>query len=162
MRKGISRLCLTIGLALATAAFAHAADFDLTAGASATAGVRWTPALFFSAAGTPADDGHAHFAPIASAGFIGSRSTDVHDLDRNVFLAGGGVRYGSTQGLFVSEQIVATSTRTDALSSRFEFMTSVSWQRSRYVLLARHISNAHLLGNGKNLGETMLLAGVQF
>jgi len=142
---------------------ASAAEFDLTAGASATAGVRWAPALFFGAAGTPVDDGHAHFAPIASAGFIGSRNNaNGHDFDHNVFLAGGGVRYGFDEGLFVSEQIMATSTRTDALSSRFEFMTSLSWQHSRYVAMVRHISNAHLLGSGENLGETMLLAGVRF
>src|SRR6185437_6042581 len=54
------------------------------------------------------------------------------------------------------------STRTDALSSRFEFMTSAGWQNDRFVVMLRHISNAHLIGGGKNLGETMLLAGVKF
>lgn len=163
MRTGFVRLSLSLGLVLAAAGSARAADFDLTAGASATAGVRFTPTLFFSAAGTPADDGHAHFAPIAGAGVIGSRNdANGHNFDHNVFLAGGGVRYGRDEGLFVSEQIMATSTRTDALSSRFEFMTSLGWQRSRYVVLVRHISNAHLLGSGENLGETMLLAGLRF
>lgn len=162
MRLGISRWWLGLGAVLASTACTHAASFELTAGPSATAGVRWTPALFFGVAGTPPDDTRAHFVPIASAGFIGSRSTDVHGLDHNVFLVGGGVHYGRDQGWYVNEQIAATNARTDALSSRFEFMTSVGWEGSRYIAMVRHISNAHLLGGGKNLGETMLLGGVRF
>ncbi|MEO6966949.1 MAG: hypothetical protein ABI132_00605 [Rhodanobacteraceae bacterium] len=144
--RSAATVLLLLAIALLSIGHASASEFDLAAGASATAGVRWTPAVFFAVTATSADNGHAHFAPIASAGFIGSRSTPVHDFAHNGFLAGGGVRYGRDPGLFVSEQIMATSTRIDALSSRFEFMTSLGWQRSRYVVLVRHISNAHLLG----------------
>ncbi|HEX5954098.1 MAG TPA: lipid A 3-O-deacylase, partial [Rhodanobacteraceae bacterium] len=48
--------------------------------------------------------------------------------------------------------------RTPTLSSGFEFMTSAGWQHGHFVVMLRHISNAHLFG-GKNLGETMMLAG---
>lgn len=161
MRMGLW-CCGLLLVSLAGAAAERGASVGVLAGGSATAGVRWTPALFVSVAGVPDDDAHAHFTPVASIGAVGSRNTDVHDLDYTVFLAAGGVRYGRAQGLFVSEEIAATSTRTDALSSRFEFMTSLGWQEGRYVVMARHISNAHLLGGGKNLGETMLLAGVRF
>jgi hypothetical protein len=41
-------------------------------------------------------------------------------------------------------------------------MTSAGWQGDHFTVMLRHISNAHLLGGGKNLGETMLLAGVKF
>lgn len=148
-------------LLLLAACSAQAADFDLIAGASATAGVRWAPAAFASVTGSVPDDDHAHFAPIASLGWIGSRNTRYEDLDHNVFLAAGGARYGRANGLFVSEQIAATSTRTDALSSRFEFMTSLGWQHGRFIALLRHVSNAHIIGGGRNLGETMALVGVR-
>ncbi|HJU07713.1 MAG TPA: lipid A 3-O-deacylase, partial [Rhodanobacteraceae bacterium] len=148
-------------LLLAAASSAQAADVNLLGGASATSGVRWTPVLFADVAGSPADDGHAHWEPVASVGGIESRNTDHENLDHTVFLAAAGARYGGSNGLFFSEQIAATSTRTDALSSRFEFMTSLGWQHGHFIALVRHISNAHLLGAGKNLGETMALVGVR-
>ena len=140
---------------------AQAADFHVVGGVSATAGLRWAPALFASVSGTPADDGHAHWVPIASVGGIGSRQVAGEDFDHTVFLAAAGARYGKVDGLFVSEQVAATSTRTDALSSRFEFMTSLGWQHGHFIGLVRHISNAHLLGGGRNLAETMALVGVR-
>jgi len=149
-------------LLLAVACSAQAADFDLLGGASATAGVRWTPALFADIAGLPPDDGHAHWAPVASVGGIDSRQVAGEDFNHTVFLAAAGARYGGSNGLFFSEQIAATNTRTDALSSRFEFMTSLGWQHGHFIALVRHISNAHLLGGGRNLGETMALVGVRF
>src|SRR5690348_14922162 len=138
-----------------------AAEFDLTGGASATAGVRWAPAVFADVTATPPDDGRAHIEPIGSIGVVGARNSDHENLHRSVFLAAAGLRYGREDGLFVGEQIAATSTRTDALSSRFEFMTSIGWRDGRWMVLLRHSSNAHILGGGRNLGETMLLAGVR-
>ena len=109
------------------------------------------------------DDNRIHLEPIGTVGWIDSRHTRKDDLDHEVMVVGGGVRVvAANQHWFVSEQLAATSTRTDALSSRFEFMTSAGWQNDRFVVMLRHISNAHLIGGGKNLGETMLLAGVKF
>lgn len=150
---------LALGSLAATAALA--AEFDVAGGASATAGMRWAPAFFADATTTPPDDGHAHFEWVGSVGAIGSRNTHHEDLDHTVFLAGGGLRYGREDGLFVSEQIAATSTRTDALSGRFEFMTSLGWRDGRWMVMLRHVSDAHIIGGGRNLGETMLLAGVR-
>lgn len=142
---------------------ANATGFDLVAGPSATSSGRTTAAVFASAFGTPADDNRIHIEPIGTFGWIDSRSSSRHDLGHQVFLAGGGVRIlTANRHWFVSEQVVATSARTDALSSRFEFMTSVGWEHGHFIALLRHISNAHLLGGGENLGETMLLAGVRF
>lgn len=150
---------LALGFLATTAA--QAAELDLAGGASATAGLRWAPAFFADVTAAPPDDGHSHFEPIGSVGAVGSRNTDHEDLDHTVFLVAGGLRYGREGGLFVSEQIAATSTRTDALSSRFEFMTSIGWRDGRWMVMLRHVSNAHILGGGRNLGETMLLAGVR-
>ena len=161
VRHGWLRFGATLAFGAGFAAAAPAMEFDVNGGASATAGVRWAPALFADIGGTPGDDGHAHFTPVGSVGWIGSRSTDHDDLDHNVFLIAGGLRYGRADGLFISEQIAATSTRTDALSSRFEFMTSLGWRDGRWMVMLRHVSNAHIIGGGRNLGETMLLAGVR-
>jgi hypothetical protein len=141
---------------------AWAAGFDLTAGPSITSSARTTSAVFASTFGERAKDGNAHFEPIGTLGWVDARNTRTDDLNHQVFLAGGGVRMvTANQHWFVSEQLAATSTRTDALSSRFEFMTSAGWQRGHSVVMLRHISNAHLFG-GRNLGETMLLAGIKF
>lgn len=161
--KGRAWLGAALAWGLAGSAFAaRAAEFDLAGGASATAGVRWAPAFFADVTAAPPDDGDAHFEPIGSLGAIGSRHTDHEDLDHAVFLAAGGLRYGREDGLFVGGQIAATSTRTDAISSRFEFMTSIGWRDARWMVMLRHVSNARILGGGRNLGETMLLAGVRF
>ncbi|MGH8112415.1 MAG: lipid A 3-O-deacylase, partial [Rhodanobacteraceae bacterium] len=76
-------------------------------------------------------------------------------------VVGAGARYRFFGPLFVSEQMVATSVRTSALSSRFEFMTTLGVRVGRFMLMGRHISNAHLIGGGPNHGETMLLVGVE-
>lgn len=96
-------------------------------------------------------------------GWIGARDPHDERLHRNVFLAGGGGRIVSGNcHWFVTEQLAAASVQTDALSSRFEFMTSVGWQSGHFVIMLRHISDGHLTGGGKNLGETMALAGIHW
>ena len=106
---------------------AWAAGFDLTAGPSITSSARTTSAVFASTFGERAKDGNAHFEPIGTLGWVDARNTRTDDLNHQVFLAGGGVRMvTANQHWFVSEQLAATSTRTDALSSRFEFMISRS------------------------------------
>ena len=141
---------------------ALAAGFDLAAGPSVTASERTTAAVFASVFGNPPRGGRIQFEPIGTLGWIDSRHTRRDDLNHEVFLAAGGVRAVAGDHWFASEQLAATSTRTDALSSRFEFMTSLGWEDGRFIVMLRHVSNAHILGGGKNLGETMLLAGVKW
>lgn len=141
----------------------HAAGFDITAGPSVTSSERTTASVFASVFGERPDDNRVQLEPIGTLGWIDSRDTRKDDLDHEVFVVGGGVRIlAANHRWFVSEQLAATSTRTDALSSRFEFMTSIGWQHGHFIVMLRHISNAHLLGGGRNLGETMLLGGVKF
>ena len=152
---------LAVLLALPLAA--HAAGFDVAVGPSVTSSERTTSAVFADVYGDHPADGRVQFEPIGTLGWVDSRNTRSDDLHHEVFLAGGGVRIVSpSHHWFVSEQIATTSTRTDALSSRFEFMTSGGWQDGHFIVMLRHISNAHILGGGKNLGETMLLAGIRF
>lgn len=142
---------------------AQAAGLDLVAGPSVTSSGRATAAAAISAFGQPPVDGDHHFVPIATLGWVGARHTRVDDLEHQVWMGGGGVRFVSGSGhWFLGEQLMVTSGRTDALSSRFELMTSGGWQRGHFILMLRHVSNGHLVGGGKNLGETMLLAGVRW
>lgn len=142
---------------------ALAAGFNVVAGPSVTSSGHVTRAVFASVFGDRPATGRAHFEPIATVGWVGPRSTGMDDLDHPVFLVAGGVRMVSGSGhWFFSEQLAATSHRTDALSSRFEFMTSGGWTNGHFVVLLRHASNGKLIGSGKNLGETMLLAGVRW
>lgn len=158
-----SQLAFAAAACFLTCTPALATGFDLAAGPSVTSSERTTAAVFASVFGERPDDDHIHLEPIGTVGWIDSRNTNKDDLDHEVFVAGGGVRVlAANHHWFVSEQLAATSTRTDALSSRFEFMTSAGWQGGHFVVMLRHISNAHLLGGGKNLGETMLLGGVKF
>ncbi|TAN05346.1 MAG: hypothetical protein EPN36_06005 [Rhodanobacteraceae bacterium] len=156
------RWALTAMLLAATST-AFAQGFDITAGPTVTSGARFTSAAFASVFGEQAADDHFHFAPIATVGWIAPHHTYDENLHHDVFLAGGGVRIVAPGGhWFASEQLAATSTRTDALSSRFEFMTSGGWQDGHFIVMVRHISNGHIVGGSPNLGETMLLAGVRF
>ena len=159
--KGIRRGLCALACLIACAP-TWAASLDLTAGPSITSSERTTGAIFASVFGERAKDGNNHFEPIGTLGWVDARNTHTDDLNHQVLLAGGGVRMvTANQHWFLSEQLVATSTRTDALSSRFEFMTSAGWQDGHFIVMLRHVSNAHLFG-GKNLGETMLLAGVRW
>lgn len=142
---------------------AHAAGFAVAAGPSVTSAERSTAAVFASVFGQQPTDDRFHFEPIGTVGWIGAHHTHSEDLHHEAFLAGGGLRIVLPGGhWFVSEQLAATSRETDALSSRFEFMTSAGWQRGHFVMMLRHVSNGRLIGGGKNLGETMLLAGVKW
>lgn len=139
----------------------RAAGLDLLAGVSTTSSSRTTATAFASVYGTRPVGTRVQWAPIATLGWFDARHTRSDDLDHAVALAAGGVRIElPREPWFVSEQVAVTSQRTDALSSRFEFMTSVGWQRGHYIVLLRHVSNGRLIGGGKNLGETMLLMGV--
>ena len=128
---------------------ALAAGFDLTAGPSVTSSERSTAAVFASVFGEQPADNRFHFEPIGTLGWVDSRSTRSDNLNHAVFLAAGGVRIVAPgHHWFISEQLATTSTRTDALSSRFEFMTSAGWQDGHFIMMLRHVSNAHLLGGG--------------
>ncbi|MGH8153932.1 MAG: hypothetical protein ACREP0_01640 [Rhodanobacteraceae bacterium] len=155
-----------LGLALGYGLPAHATRFDFAAGRSvpgpAAGDADAATVAFLTAAGLPGAAAQVRLQLVGTLGWIGSHDVDRGGLDRPAFVAGGGARYRFFRRLFVSEQIIATSVRTSALSSRFEFMTTLGVHVGRFLLMGRHISNAHLIGGGPNHGETMLLVGVEF
>lgn len=160
----MKRTCgLALALLLAAPFAAHATGFNAVGGASVTASGRVTPVLFGSVYGQHSLFDAVTVEPIATVGWIDSRHIKTDDLDHSVFVAGGGARILTrNRHWFLGIQVAATSTRTNALSSRFEFIDSAGWQYRHFTVMVRHISNASILGRGQNMGETMLLAGVRW
>ncbi|HET8554840.1 MAG TPA: hypothetical protein VFL78_08450 [Rhodanobacteraceae bacterium] len=157
---------LAVGLLAAacfTPAFAHAADVSVVAGRSTTTDHRWTTSAFVNIGADKVHTWHGlHVQPVATIGWIKGRRMAQEHLNRNVYVAGAGLRLVDWwHGAFASFQIGAAGGRTDALSSAGQFISSVGWQGVHWVVMVRHISNGNLFG-GKNLGETMLMAGIRF
>lgn len=119
----------------------------------------------------PLGDSRLTWAPDVSLGWIDGRHLSRYDGARYtprdaVWLAAGGVRLqiGDTDAwyrhLFFSEQLALQNRHSLALSSSYEFVSSVGWQGRHFSFQLRHISNAGL--HGPNRGETMALLGVGF
>ena len=130
-------------------------------------------AAFAEAVFAPHAIGASRFswAPDVSLGWIGGR--DVHRYDYSpyttrpsVALLAGGVRVhrGDAgdwyQPLFASFQVAATNHTTQALSSHYQFVSTLGWQAKHFTLAIRHVSNGSL--SGPNRGETMAVVGVAF
>jgi hypothetical protein len=148
---------------------AHAASYEVLGGRSKTSGWRWTDAAFFAAVGDARPftlDGHdLTWAPEAELGWIGPRpvnARNVHEyMTHPVWMAMGGARVsGFWRQAFFGFDVALTKNRTGALSSPYEFVSTLGWQGTHYVLALRHISNASF--HEPNLGETMLLLGFRF
>jgi hypothetical protein len=110
------------------------------------------------------------WAPDVSAGWINGRNEPRYHADRyttsdHIWLLAGGARfrYGSPNDwyhhLFFSFQPALHTGRTRALSSAYEFVSTLGWQAKRISIQVRHISNGSL--HEPNCGETMLLLGVR-
>lgn len=111
------------------------------------------------------------WAPDVTAGWIGGRNLARFDNGRyttrdDIGLVGAGVRihYGPADAwyrrFFLSEQPTVHTGRTLALSSAYEFMTTVGYQGDHWSVGVRHISNAGL--HKPNRGETLAVVGIAF
>ncbi|MGC1550089.1 MAG: acyloxyacyl hydrolase [Rhodanobacter sp.] len=111
------------------------------------------------------------WSPDISVGWIDGRQLERYRYNRyttkdSVWLIATGVRihYGNTadwyRSLFFSFQPALHSGRTQALSSAYEFSSTLGWQGKRFSFQIRHISNGAL--HEPNRGETMALVGVAF
>lgn len=163
-------LCVVVSIgaamAWARAIPAHATSFVAVAGRSvpgpaAGEGLTAATAAFFGVVDNKNNIGPLYWAPVGTVGWIGSHHTHRGHLNRSVFLGAAGARIGF-RDFFLSEQLAATSTRTSALSSRLEFMTTLGVQWGQLAVMARHVSNGGIVGGGSNHGETMLLIGIAF
>jgi hypothetical protein len=117
--------------------------------------------------------GHTRFtwSPDVSLGWIDGRNVARYDYSRYttreaVALAAGGARFhrGDAgdwyQPLFFSFQVAATNHTTQALSSHYQFVSTLGWQAKHFSVSIRHISNGSL--HAPNRGETMALVGLAF
>lgn len=162
------RILLTIGLlamaALIWAPSVSAASIEALAGRSVTTQQRWTDTVFITTVGNwraLGASGKWRWAPEAGLGWFKARSDNRENLDHATLIVYGGARLGGWwRQAFVGFGVGLTKYRSAALSSPYEFVSSLGWQGQHYVLMLRHISNARL--HRPNLGETMLLVGLRF
>lgn len=116
-------------------------------------------------------DSRFSWSPDVSLGWINGR--DVAGLDRGRYdtrhqswLLAGGARfhYGDPgdwyHSLFFSFQPALHAGRTQALSTPYEFVSTLGWQGRHFSVGIRHISNGDL--HCPNRGETMALIGFGF
>lgn len=92
--------------------------------------------------------------------YVRGRDNTRLDLDDDVAVFHGGLRYERDNGFTAGFGAGVQSGHTDALSGNPQFVSTVGWRWSRFSLLARHISNASI--KQPNDGETMLLAAWRF
>ena len=87
------------------------------------------------------------------AGWIMGRDDFPHPDDDDIFFAGAGLRkyFG---GFFLGAGVVVLDHTNTLLSSTGQFVTSMGYGRTHWVLAFRHISNANTSGN--NDGENLL------
>ncbi len=161
-----------LALALVTAALpATAARFELQAGRSYS-NSHGANTAFVEAVFAPQPLGQTRFtwAPDVSLGWIDGRhvaSDDSRYTNRDsvaLLAAGARFHFGEAgdwyQPLFFSEQLAVTNHTTHALSSHYQFVSTLGWQAKHFSVALRHVSNGGL--HRPNTGETMALVGVAF
>lgn len=116
-------------------------------------------------------DSRWSWSPDVSLGWIQGRElarfrTGRYTTRQDAWLlaAGARIHYGDAghwyQHLFLGFQPAYNSARTQALSSPYEFVSTLGWQGRRFSVQIRHVSNGNL--HRPNRGETMALAGFGF
>jgi hypothetical protein len=131
------------------------------------------PAVFAEAVFDEHGIGSSRFtwAPDVTAGWIDGRDIAYFRSDRyttrdHIWLLAAGLRfhYGDANAwyrpLFFSFQPTLHTGRTPALSSSYEFTSTLGWQCEHWMVALRHSSNAYL--HMPNRGENLLLMGVTF
>ena len=172
--RHVPPLRTALALLLATAALpAAATHLELQSGRSYM-DAHATNAAFIEATFAPhalGSSGRLDWSPDVSAGWIDGRDVyryrgAQYDTSHSVALLAAGARfhYGDADAwyrpLFFSFQLAANNQTTQALSSHYQFVSTLGWQGEHLSFQIRHISNGGL--NGPNRGETMALVGVGF
>lgn len=71
-----------------------------------------------------------------------------------------GRRLALGKGFFLASAVALVDHRSEALSSRHQFMTGLGWSGKRIGVTLRHLSNANT--GGRNRGENVLWVGYRF
>lgn len=169
------RMCFRLALALSLAAPrlpALATSVEIQAGRSYMDSDA-TNALFVEGAFDARRIGESRWSwsPVVSLGWIEGRdiarfreSRYGTQQDAWLLAAGARIQYGEAgdwyRHLSLGFQPAYNSARTQALSSPYEFVSTLGWQGRRFSVQLRHVSNGNL--HDPNRGETMALVGVRF
>ena len=166
------RRVVAVGIAFAACHAASATDLDLEVGRSYM-DCASTPTVFVEVVPGEHRIGATQFvwSPDASLGWIDGRDAgryrySAYSTTSSIWLVAGGVRIRTGDDaawyrpLFFSFQPALHTGRTQALSSAYEFVSTLGWQGRHFNFQIRHISNGSL--HEPNRGETMALIGVTF
>ena len=138
-----------------------AARVEFSAGRSYTLRNDWTNAAFFDWIGEARPAWKLRWAPAFGLGHFNARPDLVGEhLHDTVWVGAAGARLYMWREAFFGFQVAATAGRTDALSSVYEFVSSLGWQDNHWQFMLRHISNGDF--HEPNHGETMFLVGISF
>lgn len=159
---------MVMGLVVTPVDTVAAASVQVEAGRSYMGGIG-TWAVFAESVFDERPIGNSRLAwsPDVSVGWIDGRPLNQsggHGND-DIWLVAGGVRFrmqnrdGGHHPWFFSFQPALHTGRTAALSSSWEFVSTLGWQGERFSFQVRHISNGSL--QEPNRGETMALIGVK-
>jgi hypothetical protein len=119
----------------------------------------------------PLGDSRLTWSPDITAGWIEGRDVAHYRHARyttsdDVWLVAAGARFRIRapdawyRRMFFSFQPAYHSGRTQALSSGYEFVSTLGWQMHRWSVEIRHVSNGGM--HEPNRGETMALVGLAF
>lgn len=130
-------------------------------------------AAFIEAVFAPRPLGRTRYtwSPDVSLGWINGRDLPRYDGSRystrapvTLLAVGARVHRGQVgdwyHPLFMSFQVAAANYTTQALSSHYQFVSTLGWQARHFSVAIRHISNGSL--RDPNRGETMLAVGLAF
>lgn len=164
---------LAMAFSLALVGFPAAASHWEVQGGRSYMDADATNAVFVEAVFGERPIGNSRFSwsPDLSLGWINGRPLAQYDVGRfatrdDVVLLAAGARfhYGDASnwyhGLFFSFQPALQTGRSQALSSAYEFVSTLGWQWQHLSLQLRHVSNGGT--HGPNRGETMALVGIGF
>lgn len=167
-----SRFAFALPL-LALPALSHAATHLEVQGGRSYMDSYGTNVAFVEAVFTPRAIGAGRFtwAPDVSAGWIDGRGIGKYRQAEytarpSVALVAAGARFRASdesawyRPLFFSFQVAGTNHATQALSSHYQFVSTLGLQFDHVSLAVRHISNGSL--HDPNRGETMALVGIGF
>ena len=175
MRSSRLTLGLVAALSLCAATLPAAAETHLEIqGGRSYMDTHGTSVFFIESVFDAHSMGQSRFtwSPDVSIGYIKGRDISRYEFSHpgvtnNVWVVAAGARfhYGNDsdwyQPLFFSFQVAGTAGgRTQALSSGYEFVSTLGWQMKNVSFQIRHISNGSF--QEPNRGETMALVGIGF
>jgi len=153
---------MLLGLVLLAAfSLPAAARVELSGGRSQTTQRQWTNVFFAEWIGAPRPVWKLRWAPDVGLGRFNARP-DLPGirLHHDVWVGAAGARLYLWRNAFFGFQGALTDGKTDALSTPYEFVSTLGWQGHHWQVMVRHISNDDF--HKPNHGETMLLLGLAF